>query len=278
MNTHLKSVKFWIFVVLCSVFVYNLYYLIHGLQFTWWTYTVLGGPSTYYYRTISSIGHTLRFIGLFLAIHAAYNFWGPKPKSFSAIKNKVMAALFLEAAYFITFVPGLLNILDYGSFLPEITFFVSIYFLQMLLNTPLLIILGVKIKNEIDTSLRKWAGIACVGYIASIWINIAFRWFFMSLQEGVQFLLAGTILLGFLPSIITLSLSVIFSIVGIIKLVQNVNKAIRWFGLSAVMLGTHFAIYLIYNAVGGMLDYAILTEVWALSLLGLGVSVLIQKD
>jgi hypothetical protein len=41
-----------------------------------------------------------------------------------------------------------------------------------------------------------------------------------------------------------------FSITGAIKLAKNGNNAIRWFGLSAVTLGTHFVIYLIYNAVG----------------------------
>jgi hypothetical protein len=278
MPADLKSVKIWIFVVLCSVFAYNLYYLIHGLQFTWWTYTVLGGPAPYYYRTISSIGHTLRFIGLFLAIQAAYQVWGPKAKPFSAVKNKVSAALFLEAAYYITFVPGLLNIMDFGGFLPGMNFFASIYFLQILLITPFLIILSLKIKNEMWTGLQKWAGLACVGYIAAIWVNIAFRWFFMSFQEGIQFLLTGITAVGFLPSIFTLSLSLVFAIVGALKLAKNGNSAIRWFGLSATMLGTHFVIYLLYNAVGGMLDFAILTEVWAVSFLGLGLSIMRLKD
>jgi len=277
METNLKSVKIWVFVVLCSVFVYNLYYLIHGLQFTWWTYTVLGGPAPNYYRTISSIGHTLRFIGLFLAIQAAYQVWGPKAKPFSSVKNKISIALILEAAYYITFIPGTLNIMDFSEFLPGNNFFASIYFLQILLITPFLIILGLKVRNKRGIGLLKWAGIACVGYITAIWINIAFRWFFMSFQEGIQFLLTGNTALGFLPSIITLSLSVVFGIVGAIKLAKNENNAIIWFGLSAVMLGTHFVIYLVYNTVGGMLDFAILTEVWAVSLLGLGLSIIRHK-
>jgi hypothetical protein len=277
MSTHLKSIKIRVFVVLCSVFVYNLYYLIHGLQFTWWTYTVLGGPAPNYYRSISSIGHTLRFIGLFLAIQAAYQVWGPKAKPFSSVKNKISIALILEAAYYITFIPGTINIMDFSEFLPGNNFFASIYFLQILLITPFLIILGFKVRNKMGIGLLKWAGIACVGYITAIWINIAFRWFFMSFQEGIQFLLTGSTALGFLPSIFTLSLSVVFGIVGAIKLAKNGNNAIRWFGLSAVMLGIHFVIYLVYNAVGGMLDFAILTEVWAVSFLGLGLSILRHK-
>ena len=228
MPAQIKSVKIWVFVVLCSVFVYNLYYLIHGLQFTWWTYTVLGGPAPHYYRTISSIGHTLRFFGLFFALQAAYLVWGPKAKPFSSVKNKVSTALILEAAYYITFVPGLLNIMDYSRFLPGMTFFASIYFLQMLLITPFLIILGLKVKNKkeekMETGLLKWVGIACVGYIAAISVNITFRWLFMSLQEGIQFLLTGITAIGFLPSIATLSLSVVFAIAGALKLSKNVNS------------------------------------------------------
>ena len=277
MSAQLKSVKIWIFVVLCSVFVYNLYYLIHGLQFTWWTYTTLGGPAPNYYRTISSIGETLRFIGLFLALQAAYHVLGPKAKPFSTVKNKVSVALILDAAYYITFIPGLLNIMDYDRFITEMNFFASIYFLQILLITPFLVILGLKVRNVMETGLLKWAGIACVGYITAIWVNIAFRWFFMSFQEGIQFLLTGITAFGFLPSILTLSLSPIFAIIGAVKLAKNGNNAIRWFGLSAVMLGAHFVIYLVYNAIAGMLNFAILTEVWAVSLLGLGLSSLRQK-
>jgi hypothetical protein len=151
MPANLKSVKIWIFVVLCSVFVYNLYYLIHGLQFTWWTYSVLGGPAPNYYRTISSIGHTLRFIGLFLAIQAAYQVWGPKAKPFSSVKNKISIALILEAAYYITFIPGTLNIMDFSELLPGNNFFASIYFLQILLITPFLVILGLKVRNKMGT-------------------------------------------------------------------------------------------------------------------------------
>ena len=44
-----------------------------------------------------------------------------------------------------------------------------------------------------------------------------------------------------------------------------------------MMLGAHFVIYLLFNAYVGMLDYAILTEVWAASLLGLGLSIIRQK-
>ena len=99
----------------------------------------------------------------------------------------------------------------------------------------------------------------------------------MSLQEGVQFLVTGITAISFLPSITTLSLSVVFAVIGAIKLSKNENKATKWFGLSMTMLGTHFVIYLLFHAYVGMLDFALLTEVWATSFLGLGLSILRQK-
>ena len=59
------------------------------------------------------------------------------------------------------------------------------------------------------------------------------------------------------------------------KLVKSKNNAIRWFGLSTVRLVTHYVIYLIYKTFFGMFDFAILTEVWVVSLLDLGLSIMI---
>ena len=119
--------------------------------------------------------------------------------------------------------------MDFSELLPGNNFFASIYFMQIQLITPFLIILGLKVRNKMGTGLLKWAGIACIGYITAIWINIAFRWF-MSFQEGIQFLLTGSIALGFLPSIFTLSLSVVFGIIGAIKLAKNGNNTINGSG------------------------------------------------
>ena len=280
---YLSKPKTWVFIVLCSVFVYNLYYLIHGLQFTFGTYIDLGGPAPYAYRTVSSIGHTLRFIGLFLALQTVYLVWGPKAKPFSSVKGKISIALFLEGAYYLSFLPSLFNIMRFSNYVSGMTLFASIYFFQIVLITPFLIIIGLKVKlgeqKNMEKSLLKWIGIACVGYIAAIWFNIVFRWFFMGLEEGVQFLLTGIVSIGFLPSISTMSLSVAFAVIGAIFLFKKNSGASRkWFGLSTLMLGVHFVIYILYYAYVNQLDFALLVEIWAVSFLGLGLSILIRKD
>ena len=280
---YLGKPKTWVFIVLVSVFVYNLYYLIHGLQFTIGTYIDLGGPAPNAYRTVSSIGHTLRFIGLFLALQAVYLVWGPKAKPFSSVKNKISIALFLEGAYYISFLPSLFNIMRFRD-VSGMTLFASIYFFQIVLITPFLIIIGLKLKlsnqENLEKSLPKWVGVASVGYFAAIWFNIVFRWFFMGVEENIQFLLTGVVGLGFLPSIITISLSVAFAIIGALLLFKKkISGALKkWFGLSALMMGLHFVFYILYYAYVNQLDFALLVEIWAVSFLGLGLSILLNKD
>ncbi len=285
---YLGKPKTWVFIVLVSVFIYNLYYLIHGLQFTIGTYIDLGGPAPNAYRTVSSIGHTLRFIGLFLALQAVYLVWGPKTKPFSSVKNKISIALFLEGAYYLSFLPSLFNIMRFrdvsGMTLFASTLFASIYFFQIVLITPFLIIIGLKLKlsnqENLKKSLPKWVGVACAGYMAAIWFNIVFRWFFMGVEENIQFLLTGIIGIGFLPSISTISLSVAFAVIGALLLFKKkINSASKkWFGLSALMMGIHFVFYILYYAYVNQLDFALLVEIWAVSFLGLGLSILINKD
>ena len=102
----------------------------------------------------------------------------------------------------------------------------------------------------------------------------------MGLEEGVQFLLTGIVSIGFLPSISTISLSVAFAVIGALILFtkRNSGTSRKWFGLSTLMLGVHFVIYILYYAYVNQLDFALLVEIWAVSFLGLGLSILIRKD
>jgi len=75
--------------------------------------------------------------------------------------------------------------------------------------------------------LHKGFEMDLVSCIEVMWINIAFRWLFMSLQEEVQFHLMGIIAMGFLPSIFTLSVSVVFAIAGTLILSKNGNNVTR---------------------------------------------------
>lgn len=288
MIVQFKSVKFWIFVVLCSVFIYNLYYLIHGLQFNIATYIGLQEPAPNASQTISSIGHTLRFIGLFLALQTVYSVWGPKAKSFLSVKNKISIALFLEGAYYISFLPSLFNIMLYsgvfGMTLIARTLIASIYFFQIVLITPFMVIIGLKLRlgnqENLEKSLPKWVGVACAGYIGAIWFNIVFRWFFMGVEENIQFLFSGIVGIGFLPSISTISVSVAFAVIGALLLFKKKisGAPTKWFGLSALMMGIHFVFYLIYYTYVNQLDFALLVEIWAVSFLGLGLSILLNKE
>ncbi len=102
----------------------------------------------------------------------------------------------------------------------------------------------------------------------------------MSESAGVGFLLSGVTSLGFLNSIITLSLSLIFAVAGFYAMSKSQNRtlSIPLFGVALIMLGLHFALFIIYSLLApGALRFFILVEIWPITLLGLGVGLLFVK-
>jgi hypothetical protein len=74
-----------------------------------------------------------------------------------------------------------------------------------------------------------------------------------------------------------MSLAVVFGVLGVYYLQKIKKIAIRWAGLALAMVGLHYLIYLVYSYYGGMISYVMIVEVWAIPLLGLGISILRKK-
>jgi hypothetical protein len=119
--------------------------------------------------------------------------------------------------------------------------------------------------------------VAIVSYVGAMWFNVVFRWFDMIEVIGSGFLLRGATAWGFLGSMITMSVAVILSVAGAYLLAENRAETIRWFGLSLLMIGLHYVIYLAYSISSGNLDFALRMDVWSLPFLGLGLSLLRTK-
>ena len=126
-------------------------------------------------------------------------------------------------------------------------------------------------KNRIDWF--KWAGFAFVGYIGALWVNSVFRWFDMISAEGLSVFLTGIRAVGSLNAFVVMSLALVFGVLSVYQLLNGRKIGVRWAGLALVMVGLHYFIYLLYSYFGGMIDFVLLVEVWAIPLLGLGVSV-----
>ena len=163
--------------------------------------------------------------------------------------------------------------------IPYILSLVS-YILQTLLTVPFLLFLRRKINNSgesvINVELKKWIGITFVAYLGAIWINHITRWFDMTLAGGISVILTSINPLGFFNSAIVLSLSVIFAIIGFIKIKEK-GILSKWFGLSMNMVGIHFIILVIFYALQDSLHVLYLFELWTIPLFGLGLSIILTK-
>jgi hypothetical protein len=274
--------KVWIVVTLCALLAYNLYWLLGALVNP---YFLSYGDLPENFIPLSTfiaadyvlpvIGSIFRFIGATLALLSLYLIWGPKPNPFSTVKKKTAVALLFEGTYFLFLLP--LNVL-FVFYLGPFPLFIA-FILQALLVSPLLAVLSFKVwryrKNAEETVL-KWAGIAAIGYLIGIWIINVFRWLSMTYLEGIGFLVGDVTSLGFLNAIITLSLSLIFAVAGFYTLQKNGNKRLstRLIAFALIMLGLHFVIFILYSAITNAWKWVLLTEIWPIVLLGLGLNML----
>jgi hypothetical protein len=225
------------------------------------------------------IGDGIRLIAIILALISAYLVWGHKREMFSSVKENVARGILFEGIYFLTLLP--LSIIGFirGGSAPVL---MGAFIIQILMVSPVLIILSRKISSyteAVKANVIKWSCVAGIVYLAGIWINNVFRWFSMASSAGLSFILVGITSLGFLCTIITLSLSLVFAVAGAyVLLKKDKNKlSVRLFALALIMLGLHFVIFIVYSAITSSLNYVWLTEIWPITLLGLGIGMIRGK-
>lgn len=249
--------KAWIVVTLCALLVYILYWLLGALANPYFlSYGDLPenfAPLSILIATdyvLPVIGNIFRLIGVSLALLSLYLVWGPKPNPFSTVKKKTAVALLFEGIFFLLLLP--VNVL-FVFYLGPLPIFIA-FILQALLVSPLLTVLSFKVwryRKTAEETVLKWAGVAAIGYLIGIWIINVFRGLSMTYIEGIGFLISDVTSLGFLNSIITLSLSLIFAVAGFYTLQKNENKRLstRLIAFALIMLGLHFVIFILYSAI-----------------------------
>lgn len=202
--------------------------------------------------------------------------WGSKPKPFSRVKKYIAVAILFEGIYFLCLLPtNVIRIINGRS--PFLLYLAFV--LQILLVSPFLIVLAFKVwryQETVNANVLKWSSVAAIGYLTGILINNVFRWFSMTESAGIEFILTGITSLGFLNSIITLSSSLIFAVAGLYNLLKKESRRLstRLFALALIMLGLHFVIFIIYSAIANAWKWVLLIEIWPITLLGLGLSML----
>ena len=284
--TFLRLSKIWLLVSLCSLLIYVLYWLSATLD-TVYDYILRGITidqffSAYFLSDVLSltVGIVLRVVGVLLALVSVYLVWDSKVQSFMRAKKKIATAVFFEGTYFLSFLPIAIFYLGFGYLN---TLFVG-YILETIAVFPLLTILSIKIwryNGSEKTKLFSWIGLGSIGYLAHIWISNMFRWLSMVEMSGLDFILSGSVIIGFLNSLVTLSLSLILALLGYYYMSYKNNQKIftKLFGMTLIFLSLHFIIYILYSVfVNASLYSIMLVEVWPVAFLGLGLVLLIKNQ
>lgn len=281
-----KSVKFWIFVTLITFLVFNFWQLYETSEGIYEGFTDIDifelgqsvGINPIIMLIVFSplIGLIFRIFGSILALQVVNLVWRKQTHTFFDLRKKISKAVLMEIIYLISIVPNFFFITVVGT--PVI--FWS-YVVQSFLTIPFLFILRRKInrnkENQFGPDVKKWITITFVTYSTAIWVNHITRWFDMSLIGGIPMLLTSINPLGFFNSAIILSLSVIFAIIGFVKVGQS-GLLSKWFGASMTMMGLHFIILVIFYVLQNTLNVLYLFELWTIPLFGLGLSIIFNPN
>jgi hypothetical protein len=282
-----RGVKVWIFITLCSLLVWTIYWvpwsfsLIYNLIITRGAIFRFGGWMYLLQELSGAIGTIARSIGVFIGLFILF-LLRDDSKGIFETKKWLASALVIESFYYAMLgFPSGIYMLGFGYSGQYQVLGVS-FLLQFLFTTPFLAVLAVKVyRYEKDGSgfqSWKWVGAAFVGYIAALWANSVPKWFEMLAMEGTAFFSVPIRTIGVLNDFALMSLAIVFAVVGAFSLVKKKSSAVRWLGLTLAIVGLHYLVYVVYSYYGGMLNFVMLAEVWAIPLLGLGVTMLRTKN
>jgi len=279
-----RNVNVWIFITLISLLGWIISWIPAGIWriasydgTSWFVILQQEGGWLFMLMELSAVaGMMLRFIGVFLGILALKEFWPynvwNRNKSFFDVRKLVGSALIFECCYYALLLPSGIFMVGFGTFTPSRFSFLGILYLLLVCSTvPFLVVLAIKaftFKGG-PNGFRAWNLIAVtfVGYVASLWISIIVKSFSV-LEEGFSTIFIG---IGGLP--------LIFAVIAAFFLVkQNFGSALKWAGLTLAIVGLCYLIYGISTFVVDMQSFLMLAEIWSVSLLGLGLTLIRTKS
>jgi len=225
----------------------------------------------------SSIGIYLRFFGGVFALSSAYLF----NKNDSRYLGRFSKVVLFESLYFVLFIPSGINhvILSFSefTFIGFNLYTGASFLLQGLIIFPTLFSLSRKLNVNKATIDLRVLGVAATLYVFVIWIKHAFFWFFAISPLGGQ---SGSLLetIGTVNSLLTLMVAALITLFACLPLIRKTkNRNLRLIGAALILIGSHFAIYLIISVwIPVYSSFLGLTEFWMVSLLILGIVVMLK--
>lgn len=283
-----RNVKVWIFITLCSLLVWIAYWIpagvlrINALVFGSNVDVFRYGDFMYLWMELSaSVGTIIRVVGVLIGLMLLF-LLRRDGKRFFESKKWLVSALGIESFYYVMlgFPSGIYMMgSGYGG---QYRILGVSFFLQFLLTTPFLVALMVKVNRyECCTDGFRswnWVGVAFVGYVAALCVNSVLKWFEMISVEGIAIFPIGIRVPGVLISFAFMSLAVGFAVLGSFSLVKKKKSSTKLIGASLALVGLHYLVFVIFSYFSNMLNFAMLAEVWAIPLLGLGLSMLKMEN
>jgi hypothetical protein len=296
------TLKTLILVTIVSYFAYSLYWFAKTIP---WIVHISQGPEYYsaptgliytnayslltgYITDYSAFfGLAIRVIGASYALLAALLILKNKTNPKYKIRNKISKALLLEGLYFLSLIPAIYFLLGFSALIPEANIFLTLLIVtQISLISPFLILLSRKVKryrSSVDAfSTLRLTALSCLSYVVALWGVYMFKWVGMIAEAYAlgdpNWLRFGVRIFGLQNTLIVLSLSVVFAVVGTLQILRRgENITIKWWGLSLIFLSTHFVIYMFYVVAVGFWDAILYGEVWTIPLLGLGIYISLKN-
>jgi len=287
------SVRFWVFVVACVYFGFNVFFAWAGLRDSFgmltnnYIYTSLKADpwwwlvSFYSSEGVSgSVAIVSRAIAGVFAVWAAWLFWRKTDNPKFSLRQSACMAMLFEVIFLLSFTPSILtavlynatnmNLFYFGHTANDLIILCTLIPLLAFVSvcTPLLLKLRSAIKNYAPKEeVVKWASLTGVGYLFTMfWFNFTMCWVAALAipyrQWGLSFLLEPANFVSFLLTVVGLlalaaaALAVTYP--AIKRRVAQPN--LTWVGIFLVTLGAYFVFHLFYYyAVGG---YAPDPPVW----------------
>ncbi len=278
-RTEFHSIGFLILVAVSAYFVLAVYdayvsvnfadYLIQNfpmlsgfMKMPWWIATFysseLGGGVASFLRLGASI----------LALYCSVLYWRRKNVSFPQIKNKVAAALALEAGHFLLFIPsawlGLVFPTTGGNVwyfevtpVPEVFFVAGIACLAMVLTIPpvLFKLRSLVLRSAPRSDLLRWSCLAAVAYLFVVfWFNSTMQWTGMIATWGAGLVLEPMNFAGFASSVFGLFLIAVLALAVAYPAIQKKQPSLnlKSVGWVSVAFGGYFLFaILVYFIAGG---------------------------
>ena len=299
MDRNIRVIKTLVFVTVGAYFAYALYWFSKSLR---WIIEISLRPENYFpptgYRFINSnsissaflaeysgfLGLLIRIVGASYALLAAFLILRTKTNSFQTVRNKISNAILLEGLYFFTFIPVIYFLLSYSGLPSTSNFFLSTGLSsQILLISPLFIALSFKVRKHTtgadSSSILLLAGSASMTYIIALWITYMLKWAEMTAVENLNWLLTFPRNMGFLNTVISLSLAVIFAVMSVRHMLRKRYgiKTTRLWGLAAIFLSAHIIIYALYCFSFGVPNFIQFGELWTIPLVAVGAYLVFEK-